>query len=377
MSTQPTWMLTLDGSASTLRLGGDWVSRTTGVRSSDEIQHLLDQVGTQTLRVDCRKLGQWDSALIAFLRSVRDAGHLHHGMRLEEEDLPKPVRRLLALAPAFHRPPTAERGATFKSLARRVGNQALKACSATSAAAALVGGTALQGAAGLTGRTSTRLTDVLHLMRQGGSQALPIVAIVNVLVGAILAFIGAVQFRKFGAGIYVADLVGIAVVREMAAVMTAIVMAGRTGGAYAAQIATMQGNEEIDALKTFGIPVFDFLVMPRILALVAMLPVLYVYGCAMGLLGGFLVGVATLDVTASAFLVELQHALAPRQFAIGLFKSVTFGALSAWASCHIGLTAGRSAADVGRAATAAVVAGIIGVIALDAAFAACTNALGL
>jgi phospholipid/cholesterol/gamma-HCH transport system permease protein len=139
----------------------------------------------------------------------------------------------------------------------------------------------------------------------------------------------------------------------------------------------MQGNEEIDALKTFGIPVFDFLVMPRILALVAMLPVLYVYGCAMGLLGGFLVGVATLDLTASAFLVELRHAVAPRQFAIGLVKSVAFGALIAWAGCHIGLTAGRSAADVGRAATAAVVAGIIGVIALDAVFAACTNALGL
>jgi phospholipid/cholesterol/gamma-HCH transport system permease protein len=219
--------------------------------------------------------------------------------------------------------------------------------------------------------------DVLQLMREAGAGALLIVAICNGLMGAIIAFIGAVQFRRFGAGIYVADLLGIAVVRELAAVMTAIVMAGRTGGAYAAHIATMQGNEEIDALKTFGIPPFDFLVLPRMIALVTMMPLLYLYGCAVGLLGGYVVGVATLDVTPSAFLVELQDAVAGRQFAIGLIKSVTFGALVALAGCHIGLRAGRSAAEVGRAATSAVVAGIIGVIALDAVFAACTNALGI
>jgi phospholipid/cholesterol/gamma-HCH transport system permease protein len=227
------------------------------------------------------------------------------------------------------------------------------------------------------GRARTRAVDVLQLMREAGPGAIVIVAIVNGLVGAILAFIGAVQFRKFGAGIYVADLVGIAVVREMAAVMTAIVMAGRTGGAYAAHIATMQGNEEIDALRTFGIPPFDFLVLPRIAALVTMMPLLYLYGCAVGLLGGYLVGVATLDVTPSAFLVELRHAVAGKEFAVGAIKSVTFGALVALAGCNIGLRAGRSAADVGRAATSAVVAGIIGVIALDAVFAACTNALGI
>ena len=130
-------------------------------------------------------------------------------------------------------------------------------------------------------------------MREAGAGALGIVAIVNGLVGGILAFVGAVQLRRFGAEIFVADLVGIAMAREMAAMMTAIVMAGRTGGAYAAQIATMQGNEEIDALKAFGIPVFDYLVLPRILALVAMMPLLYLYACAVGLLGGLAVGMAT------------------------------------------------------------------------------------
>jgi phospholipid/cholesterol/gamma-HCH transport system permease protein len=240
-----------------------------------------------------------------------------------------------------------------------------------------IGESALRGVAALAGRARTRAIDVLQLMREAGAGALLIVAICNGLIGAIIAFIGAVQFRRFGAGIYVADLVGIAVVRELAAVMTAIVMAGRTGGAYAAHIATMQGNEEIDALKTFGIPPFDFLVLPRVIALVTMMPLLYLYGCAVGLLGGYVVGVATLDVTSSAFLVELEDSVAGRQFAIGLIKSVTFGALVALAGCHIGLRAGRSAAEVGRAATSAVVAGIIGVIALDAVFAVCTNALGI
>ncbi len=213
------------------------------------------------------------------------------------------------------------------------------------------------------------------MMREAGASALVIVTIVNALIGGILAFVGAVQLGRFGADIFVADLVGIALVREMAAVMTAIVMAGRTGGAYAAQIATMQGNEEIDALKAFGIPVFDYLVMPRIIALIAMMPLLYLYACAVGLLGGLVVSISVLDLTATAYLEETRRAITGMQFAIGLTKSVAFGALVAFAGCYIGLRAGRSAADVGRAATSAVVAGIIGVIALDALFAVCANAL--
>jgi phospholipid/cholesterol/gamma-HCH transport system permease protein len=214
-------------------------------------------------------------------------------------------------------------------------------------------------------------------MREAGAGALVIVAIINGLVGAILAFVGAVQLRRFGAGIYVADLVGIAVVREMAAVMTAVVMAGRTGGAYAAHLATMQGNEEIDALTALGIPIHDFLVLPRVAALVSMMPLLYLYACAAGLFGGFVVSIALLDLTPAAFWGQIQAAIAGRQFAIGLVKSVAFGALLALAGCRIGLKAGRSAADVGRAATTAVVAGIVGVIALDAVFAVCADALGL
>ncbi|MBN8888799.1 MAG: ABC transporter permease, partial [Rhodospirillales bacterium] len=263
------------------------------------------------------------------------------------------------------------------SLATKVGGRAFDAWATVVEAAELVGLTALRGGAALGGRTRTRAVDVFQLVHEAGAGALGIVAIVNGLVGAILAFVGAVQLERFGAGIYVANLVGIAVVREMAAIVTAIVMAGRTGGAYAAHLATMQGNEEIDALNVLGIPVFDFLVLPRVTALVAMMPLLYLYGCAFGLLGGFIVSIATLDLTSVSFLEQLRGAVTGTQFEIGLVKSVAFGALVALAGCRIGLNAGRSAADVGRAATAAVVAGIVGIIALDAVFAVCANALGI
>jgi len=143
---------------------------------------------------------------------------------------------------------------------------------------------------------------------------LPIVTVVNLLVGGILAFVGAVQLRKFGADIYIAALVGVAMIREMAALMTAIVMAGRTGGAYAAQIATMAGNEEIDALRAIGIPVYDYLVLPRVLALTFMMPVLYLYGCAIGIFGGFVVAVAMLNLSPQSFFTETRfRILFPRR----------------------------------------------------------------
>jgi phospholipid/cholesterol/gamma-HCH transport system permease protein len=262
-------------------------------------------------------------------------------------------------------------------LATRVGETFYRGCSETAEVTALIGETALRSGAALVRRTRTRSVDVAQQVWEAGAAALGIVAVVNGLIGAIIAFVGAIQLRRFGAGIYVADLVGIGMAREMAAIMTAVVMAGRTGGAYAAHLATMQGNEEVDALKAFGIPVYDFLILPRVTALVAMMPLLYLYACAVGILGGYIVSIATLDLTSAAFLNELRNAIAGKQFAIGLAKSIAFGALIALTACHIGLRAGRSAADVGHAATTAVVVGIVGIITLDAIFALCTNALGI
>ncbi len=378
-SRQPEWRLQRHGEGAELRLTGDWIARDSGVRGSEDVRRILDEAGGLMLRVEASELGQWDSALIAFLRMLRDssvsADQTRIG-RIEVSALPESAQRLLALASAgASQAPDIK--APDASLATRVGEVCLRAWSRTVGVAALVGATVLCGTAAFAGRTRTRAVDVVELIREAGAGALGIVAIVNGLVGAILAFVGAVQLQRFGAGIYVADLVGVAMAREMAAIGTAIVMAGRTGGAYAAHLATMQGNEEIDALNVFGIPIFDFLVLPRITALVTMMPLLYIYGCAVGFLGGAVVSIVTLDITPLRFLEELRSAVTATQFAIGFTKSIAFGALVALAGCFIGLRAGRSAADVGHAATAAVVVGIVGVIALDAVFAVCCHALGI
>ncbi len=366
------WVAETDGTDAVVTLSGDWIARADGVEAGTA-QRILE-TGARALTFNGGNLGRWDSALIAFLSTLRDAAR-QRGVAFDEAGLPAPASRLLALAPTAASPaPARPDGA---SLALRVGRRTIAIHAEGVEVAALVGATCLRGGAALRGRSSMRGRDLLDCMRGAGIAALPIVTVVNVLVGGILAFVGAIQLRPFGADIYVASLVGIAVVREMAALMTAIIMSGRTGGAYAANIATMQGNEEIDALRAIGIPVFDYLVLPRILALTAMMPILYLYGCAVGIFGGFVVAVATLNISPIAFIIATRAAVSLSQFGLGLAKSLAFGALIAIAGCRIGLRAGRSAADVGQAATNAVVASVVGVIALDAVFAICANAVGL
>lgn len=230
---------------------------------------------------------------------------------------------------------------------------------------------------GTTGHWRFRSQDLARVLADCSARALVIVAVVNVLVGAILAFVGAVQLVKFGAGIFVADLVAIAVSREMAAVITAVVMAGRTGAAFAAELATMQANEEIDALEVLGLNAMDHLVVPRVLALLLVMPLLYVYGCLAGLLGGFAVGASMLSLAPAAYLDRTLDALSFQHLGLGFSKAIAFGILVAIAGCYYGLNAQRNAAGVGEATTKAVVAGIVGVIMLDAVFSVCANALGV
>jgi phospholipid/cholesterol/gamma-HCH transport system permease protein len=235
----------------------------------------------------------------------------------------------------------------------------------------------LSAATALTGGWRFRSKDLARVTADCSARAVPIVTVVNVLVGAILAFVGAVQLVKFGAGIYVADLVGIAVAREMAAIITAVVMAGRTGAAFAAELATMQANEEVDALEVLGLNPVDFLVLPRVLALLLMMPLLYVYGCITGLIGGMAVAAGMLDISPTAYIARSFVALSWEHLVIGVSKSVVFGALIGLIGCYCGLYAERNAAGVGVATTNAVVASIVAIIVLDAVFAVCAHALGI
>lgn len=229
----------------------------------------------------------------------------------------------------------------------------------------------------LKGKARFRRSDFTLTIQQCGVQALPIVSLISLLVGLILAFVGAVQLMMFGAQIYVASLVGIAMVRVMGAIMTGIIMAGRTGAAFAAQLGTMQVNEEIDALKTLGISPMEFLVLPRMLALALMMPLLCLYADLMGVLGGLIVGVGMLDLSAVEYFNETKASVTLNHFWIGLFHSAVFGVLVALAGCLRGLQCGRSASAVGDAATSAVVTGIVSIIVATAIITIICNVLGI
>ncbi|HEX3993017.1 MAG TPA: ABC transporter permease [Acetobacteraceae bacterium] len=354
-------------------LTGDWIARQTGVVAC-ATEQILASKRPRALLFDARRLGRWDSALIVFLWELQ-AQAAKFEIEFNQDGLPEPACKLIALASIEVMPETKH--AASQGLLAWTGRYVMAGWSEVVEILILVGSTMLRTGPAFSGRGGLRRLDVLDCAWDAGIAAVPIVTVVNVLVGGILAFVGAAQLRRFGAGIYVADLIGVAVVREMAAVMTAIIMSGRTGGAYAAQIATMQGNEEIDAIRVAGIPVFDYLILPRITALTFMMPILYLYGCAVGVLGGAVVAKLTIGLSTTTFLDEMRTAVDGRQFLLGLTKSVVFGAVIAFTGCRIGLRSGRSAADVGKAATSAVVVGIVCVIALDALFAVCANRLGI
>jgi phospholipid/cholesterol/gamma-HCH transport system permease protein len=202
------------------------------------------------------------------------------------------------------------------------------------------------------------------------------VGLISFLVGIILAYQGAVQLRAFGADIYVADMVGVAVVREMGALMAGIVLAGRTGAAFAATLGNMKANEEIDALETLGISPVDFLVMPRMAALFLMMPLLALYSNVLGILGGLVISAAILDIPASLYWAETKTIVDLSDLFVGLIKAGVFGILIGLAGCLRGLQAERSAAGVGAAATSAVVTSILLIVVLDAVFAVFFNILG-
>jgi phospholipid/cholesterol/gamma-HCH transport system permease protein len=184
-----------------------------------------------------------------------------------------------------------------------------------------------------------------------GAQAVPIVSLLSFLTGLIIAFIGVIQLQKFAADIYVADLVGLAITRELGCVMAGVIMAGRTGAAFAAQIGSMQVNEEVDALTTFGISPMQFLVVPRVIALVLMLPLLCACANFVGIIGGMVVAVEISDVSVLQYCKQIQAAVSLSDLSVGLFKSAVFGLIIALAGCYRGLNCGRDASGVGQAAT--------------------------
>ncbi len=376
-SDEPQVSFSIRGSATLLiHLGGVWNVAGGLPTPPDLCKELAAVGGGRQIAFDAQDLKAWDSSLLIFLTALF-ASVEQERLEIDRSGLPEGVVKLLALASAVPEKKDARKSGGRAPLLTRIGARAVEAASATRGMVSFLGETTLAFGRLLLGRARFRRHDLVLFLQECGAQALPIVSLISVLVGLILAFVGAVQLKLFGAQIYVADLVGIGMTREMGAMMAAIIMAGRTGAAYAAQLGTMQVNEEIDALQTLGLSPVEFLVLPRTLALILMMPLLCIYADFMGILGGGLIGVMMLDLSPVAYFTQTQRAITLVHLSTGVMKSVVFGVIIALSGCMRGMQCGRSSAAVGEATTSAVVTAIVFIIVFDGLFAVVFDVLGI
>lgn len=377
VSTAARWQLSVErvgDDAALVHLTGSWKLEDRLPDPEGVAQQLPPGRPIRRLAFDAQGITAWDTGLLAYVSKLHEWAA---GKSIEADlaGLPEGIQRLLRLAAAVPRRQTGATAARLSWLAR-VGTAAVATWQAAQGTVTFVGEVALALAALLRGRARFQGSELAIQIQACGSQALPIVTLISFLVGIILAFIGAIQLRQFGAQIYVADLVGIAMAQEMGALMTAIIMSGRSGAAFAAQIGTMQVNEEVDALQTMGLSPVEFLVLPRLLALMLMIPFLTVYADLLGILGGAFVGIGWLGLTPTQYFNETKSALTLGYFAMGLFKGEVFGVLVALAGCLRGIQCGRSSAAVGLAVTSAVVTGIVCIVCSDAILTVIYHVLG-
>jgi phospholipid/cholesterol/gamma-HCH transport system permease protein len=361
----------VEGDTLVVRLGGDW--RITG-------EHPVWTEGVpdghrRRVVLRAEQLGTWDSSLALYICAARVWGETN-GIELALEGLPAAAGKLADL---LARKPGSQAKSTAQppGLITAVGATTVKLWAETKELAQLVGECVFSVGRFFRGQAQFRWRDCFSEMQQCGAMALPIVGLISFLVGVTMAYTGAIAVRQYGGDIWLADMVGLAVLREMGPMMAAVVLAGRTGAAYAATLGNMKANEEIDALSTLGVSPIDFLVMPRIVALFCMMPFLALYSDGLGLLGGMAIAAAPpLNIPPNLYWAETQTIVDLSDISTGLIKAASFGLLIGVAGCLRGLQADRSAAGVGQAATSAVVTAILLVIVADSIFAVIFNILG-
>jgi phospholipid/cholesterol/gamma-HCH transport system permease protein len=358
-----------------VRMSGTWKLHR-GMPAGDSFEQELQSRPPQRVRFEAPALTEWDSSVVSFLAQ---ASEICRQRQIEQDrsGLPAGLQHLLELAEAVGEKKGARSEERKPGFLERIGKATLEAFTSTNDVLAFLGEATIALLKSFTGRARFRFTDLSLLIQQCGADALPIVTLISFLVGTILAFVGAVQLQQFGAAIYVADLVGIAMVREMGAMMTGIIMAGRTGAAFAAQLGTMKVTQEVDALTTMGFSPMEYLVLPRMLALILMMPLLCLYADLMGILGGAAVGVGMLDLTLKTYMQETFAAVTIGHLVGGVFKASVYGVLIAISGCLRGIQCGSSASAVGDAATSAVVTGIVFIVVACGLFAFLFNILGI
>jgi phospholipid/cholesterol/gamma-HCH transport system permease protein len=359
-----------------LSLGGEWDIRNDPPGFDVLASQFVEGSAPASVTFDTEGLGLFDSSLLSLLLRVHRRCD-DCGVTFDRRALPEGINQLLDMALAVPEKRDARSGTVERRFLNIVGEASIKLVDEMVDLLAFLGECLLSFGRLLTGRARFRRKDFWVTLQECGVEALPIVSLIGGLIGMIFAFVGAYQMEGFGATVYVAALVAIAMVREMGCLMTGVIMSGRTGAAFAAQLGSMKVNEEIDALKTFGFSAIDFLVLPRMLALILMMPLLTVYATLVGIAGGALVTCLGYDVGLEQYLVQTVKALNFNSCALGMVKSVIFGVIVAAAGCLRGMQSGSSASAVGTAATSAVVVSITAIILTDCVFAVVTTLLNI
>lgn len=355
-------------------VGGRWRMRE-GVPAVEPILASLRADPPPAVAVRADGLEEWDASLLSAIAQIGETSRVL-GASVDPSGLPAGLRRLLdmmARVPIRPTPGPPPR----KTILEWIGYAALDAHEFPLQVLGFIGDVATALWRLVVGRAHMRKEDFFLALQVCGANALPIVGLVAFLVGLILAFVGAVELQRFGSEIYVANLVGVAMVREMGAMMSAIVVAGRTGAAFAAEIGTMRVTQEVDALTTVGISPIEFLVLPRVLALSLMMPLLTLYADILGILGGAAVGLGMLGIQPALYLKQTVLAVTFTHLWGGVAKGFVYGALVAGAGCLQGLRTGASAAAVGHATTSAVVTSIVLIISACGTFAVVFYILGI
>jgi len=358
-----------------VEIAGDWLERS-NLPAISAVEKELADSPAQALEFDAAGLGGWDSALMVRILALHDLC-AKANVEFRAKTLPVGLVKLIALSEAVPEKKDAVRRELEAPWLQRVGESGLATWTGGRAMLSFMGESVVALLKLVRGRAQFRWSDTLMVIQQTGPEALGIVALINFLIGMILAFVGATELAQFGASIYTADLVAVATVREMACIMTGIIICGRTGAAFAAQLGTMKVNQEIEAFQTFGISPFEFLVLPRMLALILMMPLLCIFADLIAIAGGFLVATLMLDVSPVLYLDRTVESIRLYAFLLGVFKGVFFGVLVALTGCLRGMQCGTNAAAVGQATTSAVVTGITCIIASDGLFAVICSALHL
>ncbi len=355
-----------DSGTLVIKLSGNWTLAESTPDPEDILRRLSDTQSLKHIAFNTSSLGAWDTVLLAFLKDV--SGYCaEHQVEVEQSGLPEGTRGLLDLAQAVpERGKKEESPAARDSLLEQIGRDAVAFLETAGTFFVFFWQVFIALGRFLIGKTKVRRRDLFLNMQEVGVRGLPIISLITFLVGIILAYVSAAQLAEFGAKIYVAHVVGVGMAREMAPMMTAIIVAGRTGAAFAAQLGTMTVNEEIDAYRTLGLPPVETLVLPRVLALTLMMPFLVVYANLMGNAGSAAISILQFDISPKEYFSVLQEFLKLQDLAEGLIKGTVYGVLVAICGCLKGMHSGRSAGDVGTSTTSAVVMSLIMIVTASA-----------